>query len=221
MKSMDESQRMHLADEVRRIRRTRDITQEKLAEIAGISQSLVSLVENGSRDLPVSALERIVRALDIDADRLLGTSRPAEILEMLTTAWDAYEKARQAAETFQSKANSRTVFLGQIVPQVRPVLSGGNLDKFERLKQIDPSDALVLSQLPPKEQHPKFRELVGTSLPSLSEFSRAKGLVEAAIGLPSEDIDLLIQIAERLRQSRVGGSHARGAPSNTNFEGQT
>jgi transcriptional regulator with XRE-family HTH domain len=211
--SIDDAQRRHLAEEVRRARQTRGITQQELARIAGISQSLVSLVETGSRELPVSALERIVRELDIDADSLLGTSRPAEVLEMVTAAWDAYEKAQQAAETFYHKANSRAVFLGRMVPRFRPVLSGRDLEQFEELKQIDKSDELVLSGLPSKEEHPKFRELAGASLPSLSEFKRAKRLVEAAKGLHSEDIDLLVRIAERLRQSRVSFSGTSGGQS--------
>ena len=62
----------------RRIRERRSaqkLTQERLAELAGISLSFLGHIERGSRKLSVDTLYKICMALDCSADELLGTGR--------------------------------------------------------------------------------------------------------------------------------------------------
>ena len=61
-----------LGKKIRRKRREMDITQEQLAEMAGISTAFVGHIERGTRVLSVETLERICKALGVSADYLIG-----------------------------------------------------------------------------------------------------------------------------------------------------
>lgn len=59
---------------VRARRRAQDITQERLAELAGVSTSFIGHIERGSRVLSVETLHRICIAMGASADDLMGLS---------------------------------------------------------------------------------------------------------------------------------------------------
>lgn len=59
---------------VRAVRRAQDITQERLAELAGVSTSFIGHIERGSRVLSVETLHNICIALGASADDLMGLS---------------------------------------------------------------------------------------------------------------------------------------------------
>lgn len=56
---------------IRAVRKERGMTQEQLAEAAGIGPTHVSHVENGTTKLSVQALIAIINALECSADELL------------------------------------------------------------------------------------------------------------------------------------------------------
>lgn len=56
---------------IRSIRKERDISQEDLAEIAGLDRTYISGVERGVRNITLESLESIVLALDIDLPTFL------------------------------------------------------------------------------------------------------------------------------------------------------
>ena len=66
---------------IRAIRKQRGMTQEQLAEAAGIGSTHVSHVENGTTKLSVQTLIAIINALGCSADELLcievAAARPA------------------------------------------------------------------------------------------------------------------------------------------------
>ena len=59
---------------VRARRNERGLTQEQLAERAGISPAFVGHIERGTRVLSVQTLYSLARALDCSADYLLGNA---------------------------------------------------------------------------------------------------------------------------------------------------
>jgi transcriptional regulator with XRE-family HTH domain len=65
------SHRRVLGDAVRTHRKRAKLTQETLAEKAGLSVVFVSLLENGHRTVSVDALVRIARALKVDLQDLV------------------------------------------------------------------------------------------------------------------------------------------------------
>jgi transcriptional regulator with XRE-family HTH domain len=60
---------------LRRIRRMSDLSQEAVAERAGIHRTNISLYENGERVPSVETFAKLAGALGIDATELLGPIR--------------------------------------------------------------------------------------------------------------------------------------------------
>jgi len=63
---------------IRRLRRNQGLTQEQLAERAGISLSFLGHIERGTRVLSVATLCSIAAALQCSADELLGIDSIAD-----------------------------------------------------------------------------------------------------------------------------------------------
>lgn len=60
---------------LRRVRRQRGISQEKLAELAGLHRTYVSSVERGGRNISLLNIEKLATALDVPLTRLMPTDR--------------------------------------------------------------------------------------------------------------------------------------------------
>ena len=59
-----------------RIRESRGMSQAQLAEATGLTQSSISRIERGGRELTLSNMRSIARALNCSVGDLLGESRP-------------------------------------------------------------------------------------------------------------------------------------------------
>lgn len=64
-----------MAVNVRRLRDARNLTQEGLAERAGLSARYVSSIERGVVSASVTVLGRVARALDVDPCELIRSRR--------------------------------------------------------------------------------------------------------------------------------------------------
>jgi len=64
-----------MAANVRRLRDARNLTQEGLAERAGLSARYVSSIERGVVSASVTVLGRVARALDVDPCELIRSRR--------------------------------------------------------------------------------------------------------------------------------------------------
>jgi transcriptional regulator with XRE-family HTH domain len=58
---------------VREFRRARGLSQERLAEVAGIHRTYIGDVERGVRNVSLVNIVRIARALSVEASTLLAT----------------------------------------------------------------------------------------------------------------------------------------------------
>ena len=65
-----------VAINLRRIRHAKDLTQEELAEAAGLSARYVGAIERADKSPSVSVLGRIADALEIDPCELIRPVRP-------------------------------------------------------------------------------------------------------------------------------------------------
>ena len=65
----------YLSDNVRRLRQTRGLSQQALAERAGLSRRMILAIENQGANVSLSNLDRLVAALGISLSELI---RPAE-----------------------------------------------------------------------------------------------------------------------------------------------
>ena len=63
---------MIFAGNVRRLRTERGLSQEELAEAAGVHRTYVGMLERGEKNVTIYNIERIARALDV---------RPASLLD--------------------------------------------------------------------------------------------------------------------------------------------
>ena len=57
---------------VRRLRQSRGLSQEKLAELAGIHRTYIGDVERGQRNIALVNMTRIAKALGISLSRLIS-----------------------------------------------------------------------------------------------------------------------------------------------------
>jgi transcriptional regulator with XRE-family HTH domain len=63
---------MRFAENLREMRKAQGISQEKLAELAGLHRTYIGSVERGERNITIDNMERLARALDITIQALLG-----------------------------------------------------------------------------------------------------------------------------------------------------
>ncbi len=64
-----------LARNLRRLRRAQKMTQEQLANAAGLRQALISELESGKLDVRVDTLSRLATALDSSMAELFDETR--------------------------------------------------------------------------------------------------------------------------------------------------
>ena len=64
-----------LAQNLRRVRQERSLTQEELADLAGINRNYVGMIEREENAATVDVLEALAKALSIEAADLLATNR--------------------------------------------------------------------------------------------------------------------------------------------------
>lgn len=64
---------------VRSARRSKDITQEQLANMLDITPTYISAIENGNSKPSLSTISMIASKLDTTIDRLLGNNQPSYI----------------------------------------------------------------------------------------------------------------------------------------------
>lgn len=73
-----------IAENVQRMRQEKGLSQKELSDISGITQSRVSLIENGSLDISVKSLERLATALKVQPYLLIKPpGEQASVAELL------------------------------------------------------------------------------------------------------------------------------------------
>lgn len=67
----DTTLRATLAENIRRLRRERGLSQEALADEAGLHRTYIGSVERGERNLSLDNIGKIAAALNVSPDQLL------------------------------------------------------------------------------------------------------------------------------------------------------
>ena len=57
---------------LRRLRETRSLSQEQLAHLAGLDRTYISSCEAGRRNVTIKTIEKLARALEVDAGVLVS-----------------------------------------------------------------------------------------------------------------------------------------------------
>ncbi|UZJ44458.1 helix-turn-helix domain-containing protein [Marinimicrobium sp. C6131] len=69
---------VRFAENVRRERRARGLSQEALADLADVHRTYIGMLERGEKNVTLSTLDRIASALGVSAISLLDASAPDE-----------------------------------------------------------------------------------------------------------------------------------------------
>ena len=79
-------------NKMREIRRSKKLTMKELGNLVGVSESTISLYENGKHEPDIITMGRIADALSVSVDELLGRAveTPAE-----DEAWSIRERLRR------------------------------------------------------------------------------------------------------------------------------
>lgn len=70
MKLKEAQELIKLGEKIREIRQTRNLSQEKCAELAGIDRTYISGLERGKRNPSYLVLKRLCKVLEISAQEL-------------------------------------------------------------------------------------------------------------------------------------------------------
>jgi transcriptional regulator with XRE-family HTH domain len=74
-KKLKSTARMLFSQNLRQTRESRGLSQEALADIAGIHRTYVGSVERGERNISIDNIEKLARALDVTPAFLLEERR--------------------------------------------------------------------------------------------------------------------------------------------------
>ena len=84
-----------IAENIKRLRQERGVTQQRLAELAHMHRSNYSKIESGQRELSASALARIARFFEVSIDELVdGSARLPPPEPPAVADADTIERAR-------------------------------------------------------------------------------------------------------------------------------
>ncbi|MCU0979916.1 MAG: helix-turn-helix domain-containing protein [Pirellulaceae bacterium] len=75
MTSKAESLRVLFARNLRRLRQARNLSQEKLADLARLHRTYVGSVERGETNISIDNIEKLATALDVDPAELVTEER--------------------------------------------------------------------------------------------------------------------------------------------------
>ena len=67
---------LKLGDNIRQVRKKKGYSQEEFAYIAGFSRSYYTEIETGKRNISVLNLIKIIKALNVDPNEIIGSLRP-------------------------------------------------------------------------------------------------------------------------------------------------
>jgi transcriptional regulator with XRE-family HTH domain len=65
------SARTVIATNLRRLRKSKGLSQEALADLAGIHRTYVGCVERSEKNISIDSLERLARALNVEVGELV------------------------------------------------------------------------------------------------------------------------------------------------------
>ena len=78
-----------LGNRIRECRKEREFSQEILAEKSGVSTNTISRIEGGQMAMSVGILQKIVMALGVDANTLLGVSTEVNETKIWVSAFSS------------------------------------------------------------------------------------------------------------------------------------
>lgn len=142
-------------DEIPRRRKALGLTQSKLAQLAGVSQSIIAKIESGTVDPSYSIVGKLVEALERES---VQTSRPrvSEIMSRPVISVSKSQLVREAVELMRRRGYSQLpVFEGS-----RTVGSISEKTILDRAARGEPLESLLSN---------KVRDIMDSPLPVVND----------------------------------------------------
>ncbi len=142
-------------DEIPKKRKTLGLTQSRLAQLAGVSQSIIAKIESGTVDPSYSIVKKLVEALDRES---VQTSRPrvSEIMSRPVISVSRTQLVRDAVELMRRRGYSQLpVFEG-----TRSVGSISEKTILDRTARGEPLESLLNNRV---------RDIMESTLPIVND----------------------------------------------------
>jgi transcriptional regulator with XRE-family HTH domain len=114
----------HVGERIRAIREQKGISQETLADLCNLHRTYIGLIERGQRNLTISSIEKIARALEVS---------PAKF----------FEDTEERLPAKRTKSNRAAIRLGDLAAHVAAIRTV--IINAELVSEAD-YDALVVAQ---------------------------------------------------------------------------
>lgn len=89
---------MDLGERIQSIRKSKNMTQQELADKIGVKRSVVSKYENNSVNISVDTIEKIANALGVETSELLYEQ--SELMAQLTRMYDMHDVLNSTKAAF-------------------------------------------------------------------------------------------------------------------------
>jgi transcriptional regulator with XRE-family HTH domain len=206
---------MTIGNAFQAFRQRQAFSQGEMAERLGISQSLWSLIERGKAKPSDQVRDRMLAEFGEEALHLFDSAQtPSDLIWQLIEAWDEYARVREILERLVDRVDRAAIELHPYQLALDSALEriGGTREapKAVHLKSlldliIGPAAIEGRRKIvpPPKEQHPSFTALAKKVPLSQDKVERLADLLQAVDGIGSDDLEMLVQIARRLRRREM------------------
>jgi predicted transcriptional regulator len=142
-------------DEIPKKRKSLGLTQSRLAELAGVSQSIIAKIESGTVDPSYSIVKRLVETLD---NQSVDTSRPrvSEIMSRPVISVSRTQLVRDAVDLMKRRGYSQ-------LPVLEGTRSVGSISEktiLDRAARGEPLESLLSNRV---------RDIMDSPLPTVNE----------------------------------------------------
>ncbi len=142
-------------DEIPKKRKSLGLTQSKLAELAGVSQSIIAKIESGTVDPSYSIVKRLIETLDKQS---VDTSRPrvSDIMSRPIIAVSRTQLVRDAVDLMKRRGYSQ-------LPVLEGTRSVGSISEktiLDRAARGEPLESVLNNRV---------RDIMDSTLPTVNE----------------------------------------------------
>lgn len=165
-------------DEIPKRRKALGLTQSRLAELAGVSQSIIAKIESGTVDPSYSIVRRLVDTLEKQS---LDTTRPrvSEIMSRPILSVSRMQLVREAVDLMKKRGYSQ-------LPVIEGTRSVGSISEktiLDRAARGEPIESLLNNRV---------RDIMDSPLPAVSEDTP----LEMVLGLLQGNYGVLVTKGE-------------------------
>jgi len=212
--------KLSIGKNLRELRRARELTQEELAGILGVTYQAVSKWERGEGYPDITMLPAIANFFGVSLDDLVGMEdiRSKERLKQYHAQWKALNDAGENEEGVRLMREALRQFPGESMLTVQLVTSLEKCGGTAEARATNRAEAIALSERLARDDDPEIRNAFLFNLcHSYWKNGETARAVDHAKKLPNvfktkeNALVMFLQGSEKLRQGREGVLHLTGS----------